>query len=89
VRGLRAEAGELRSARGHEEAAVVWAVQQAARGGTAQDHRAAAACNENATFLLKAGSQLLDRLAGKRLFGFRSNFQSGSFMDPISGAGSE
>jgi hypothetical protein len=41
--------------------------------------------NGTATFLLQAGSQLLGRLAGKRLFGFRSNFQSGSFMDPISG----
>jgi hypothetical protein len=34
VRGLRAEARELWSARGHEEGALVWAVQQAARGGT-------------------------------------------------------
>jgi hypothetical protein len=36
VRGLRAEAGDLRRARGHEEVALVCAVQQAARGGTEQ-----------------------------------------------------
>eukprot|EP01047_Picozoa_sp_COSAG01_P108665 COSAG01_NODE_37582_length_501_cov_2.669154_2_plen_61_part_01 len=34
MRGLRAQVGELRSAGGHKEEAVVWTVQPAARGCT-------------------------------------------------------
>ena len=38
---------------------------------------------ETATFSLASGSALSSKLAGKELAGFRSNFGSGTFMQPI------
>lgn len=40
--------------------------------------------NETATFSLPSESALFRELAGKKLAGFRSNFGSGTFMQPIS-----
>lgn len=41
--------------------------------------------NETATFSLAKGTALFGKLAGKKLAGFRSNFDRGTFMQPISG----